>query len=170
MWNRQCMGHTQLLHTFPGDFGHILLFDLHIELLGQGLSCSWLYLPNVHNDDKEEVPETAEALQSLRGWVWLWMRWESDIDCLGAARDYGIKKGKFLLLDKFWGFKAGQVHKSCLPRTKRKQWFIKRLRFRLAWTIVNTFPRRQTFNSHWARFTESFLSDLTDGSSMEYES
>ena len=49
------MGHTQLLHTFLGDFGNILLFDLHIELLGQGLSCSWLYLPNVHNDDKEEV-------------------------------------------------------------------------------------------------------------------
>ena len=61
------MGHTQLLHTFPGDFGNILLLDLHIELLGQGLSCSCLYLPNVHYDDKEEVPETAEALQSLRG-------------------------------------------------------------------------------------------------------
>ena len=61
------MGHTQLLHTFLGDFGNILLFDLHIELLGQRLSCYRLHLPNVHYDDKEEVPETAEALHALRG-------------------------------------------------------------------------------------------------------
>ncbi len=69
----QLVGHSELLYALLDHLRHTYLHMLYQQLLLQELSRAWLYLPSLHEDDKEGLLEDPLGLRSLRRRVQLWV-------------------------------------------------------------------------------------------------